>query len=174
MFSVAVPLYNLVLLTMVWRAVARLRVSGNLWTWTTLSSCFGSILFAISDAILGLREFGLITDSISSSRCQLLVMLTYYAAQVAIALSVVDRTAIAVLSPQSEAKGDQRRHKTDWNKFWNKMWEKNSNLFTNINERAVLKWYDIPFCCHSFVLDFVPTVQTKRIFLIFVSIFIFV
>lgn len=103
-FSVAVPLYNLVLLMMVWRAVARVQLFEDLWTWTKLCSCFGGILFAISDTFLGLREFGLITHLISGPQCQLLVMSTYYAAQFGIALSVVDSKALAVLSSQNETK----------------------------------------------------------------------
>ncbi|XP_054165421.1 lysoplasmalogenase-like protein TMEM86A [Oppia nitens] len=103
-FSIAVPVYNVLLLTMVWRAVAR--VEGffqDLWTWTKLCSCFGGILFAISDTLLGLREFGLITHMMTGAQWQLLVMSTYYSAQFGIALSVVDRSAMAALSATTDS-----------------------------------------------------------------------
>ena len=131
---------------MVWRAVARVDISGDLWTWTTLCSCFGSISFAVSDGILGLKEFGLMTDMLSSSQCQLLVMLTYYAAQVGIALSVVDRKAMALLSTQSDVKrdqNDQREHKTKWNdeqSWWQGI---------QIDYKYLIN-HDIPYYCHSF------------------------
>lgn len=102
-FSITVPVYNIVLLMMVWRAVARVQLFGDLWTWTKLCSCFGGILFAISDTVLGLREFGIISNIIDPRHCQLLVMLTYYAAQFGISLSVVDSKAMAVLSAANEA-----------------------------------------------------------------------
>ena len=97
----------MVLLVMVWRAVARVQLFSDLWTWTKLCSCFGGILFAISDSLLGLREFGLITEMISSSQCQLLVMSTYYAAQFGIALSVVESRAMARLSAQTDTKQNE-------------------------------------------------------------------
>jgi len=87
---------------MVWRAVARVQLFEDLWTWTKLCSCFGGILFAISDTVLGLREFGIITSLIDPRHCQLLVMLTYYAAQFGISLSVVDSKAMAVLSAANQ------------------------------------------------------------------------
>ncbi|CAG2104166.1 unnamed protein product [Medioppia subpectinata] len=92
--SLAVPIYNVLLLVMVWRAVSRVQLFEDLWTWTKLCSCFGGILFAISDTALGLREFGLIAHLVSSRHCQLLVMITYYAAQFGIALSVVDTNGL--------------------------------------------------------------------------------
>jgi len=103
-YSVAVPTYNLLLLVMVWRAVSRVQLFEDLWTWTKLCSCFGGILFAISDTVLGLREFGLISHLVSQQQCQLLVMITYYAAQFGIALSVVDTTAIESINSANGAK----------------------------------------------------------------------
>jgi hypothetical protein len=99
----AVPIYNLLLMMMVWRAVARVQLFEDLWTWTKLCSCFGGILFAISDTVLGLREFGIITNIIDPRHCQLLVMLTYYTAQFGISLSAVDSKAMAKLSAANEA-----------------------------------------------------------------------
>ena len=42
---------------MVWRAVARVQLFQELWTWTKLCSCAGGILFALSDTVIGFNEF---------------------------------------------------------------------------------------------------------------------
>lgn len=78
---------------MVWRAVARVQLFEDLWTWTKLCSCGGGILFAISDLIIGLNMF-----HAPVPHSQMLIMVTYYAAQLGIALSVVDSTSIAIIS----------------------------------------------------------------------------
>ena len=87
---------------MIWRAMARIKIDNNEWTWTRFysflgQSCtaeekfelgrlsLGGILFATSDALLALDRF--VTPLVHS---QILVMTTYYAAQLLIALSVVD------------------------------------------------------------------------------------
>jgi hypothetical protein len=89
---------------MIWRAMARIKIDNNEWTWTRFYSFLGKIrmkferiisillrfflggiLFATSDALLALDRF--VTPLVHS---QLLVMATYYAAQLLIALSVVD------------------------------------------------------------------------------------
>ncbi|CAF0760659.1 unnamed protein product [Rotaria sordida] len=70
---------------MIWRAMARMKIDNNEWTWTRFYSFLGGILFATSDALLALDRF--VTPLVHS---QLLVMATYYAAQLLIALSVVD------------------------------------------------------------------------------------
>ena len=44
-------------MTMVWRAIARVRFSRNQWTWTEICSCVGGICFSISDAIIGFDRF---------------------------------------------------------------------------------------------------------------------
>lgn len=75
----------------------------DLWTWSKLCSCIGAILFVISDLILGLDRFKfsieysqvttlttLLLFSVTKIFFQALVMSTYYAAQLGIALSVVD------------------------------------------------------------------------------------
>ncbi|CAF0947459.1 unnamed protein product [Adineta ricciae] len=70
---------------MIWRAMARIKIDNNEWTWTRFYSFLGGILFATSDALLALDRF--VTPLTHS---QILVMTTYYAAQLLIALSVVD------------------------------------------------------------------------------------
>ncbi|XP_069686369.1 lysoplasmalogenase TMEM86A isoform X2 [Periplaneta americana] len=83
-----VPLYSILLMTMVWRAMARVQFFEELWTWTKLCSCAGGILFAVSDALIGFHHF-----HIPIPHSQALIMITYYAAQLGIALSVVDSKA---------------------------------------------------------------------------------
>ncbi|CAF2390269.1 unnamed protein product [Rotaria sp. Silwood2] len=70
---------------MIWRAMARIKTDNNEWTWTRFYSFLGGILFATSDTLLALDRF--VTPLAHS---QILVMTTYYAAQLLIALSVVD------------------------------------------------------------------------------------
>ncbi|XP_008191792.1 radial spoke head 14 homolog [Tribolium castaneum] len=80
-----VIIYTFILTTMMWRAIARVQFFEDLWTWSKLCSCVGGILFVLSDLILGLDRFKFSVDY-----SQALVMSTYYAAQLGIALSVVD------------------------------------------------------------------------------------
>ncbi|XP_049837832.1 lysoplasmalogenase-like protein TMEM86A isoform X1 [Schistocerca gregaria] len=82
---IGVPIYSILLVTMAWRAIARVQFFEELWTWTKLCSCAGGIVFAISDALIGFHHFH---HPIPHS--QALIMITYYAAQLGIALSVVD------------------------------------------------------------------------------------
>lgn len=86
--QVAVPFYIFVLLTMVWRAVARVQLFEELWTWTKLCSCIGGILFAFSDTVIGFNAF-----YTKVPYAQVLIMTSYYAAQLGISLSVVDSKA---------------------------------------------------------------------------------
>ncbi|XP_071545419.1 lysoplasmalogenase TMEM86A-like [Panulirus ornatus] len=88
LISIGMPVYTFMLMTMVWRAVARVQFFEELWTWTKLCSCVGGILFAVSDAGIGFNAFyGHIPHS------QAIIMVTYYAAQLGISLSVVDSKA---------------------------------------------------------------------------------
>lgn len=83
-----VAIYIGVICTMAWRAVARIHTFNffdDRVTWTQMSGCFGAIAFVISDLTLAVDRF----------LCPLpyahpLIMVTYYAAQFGIALSVVD------------------------------------------------------------------------------------
>lgn len=95
----AVPLYGFVLMVMVWRGVSRVRFFDDLWTWTKLCSCFGGILFAASDLLIALNLFYLSTPP---SYIQHVIMLSYYAAQLGIALSVVDCRTMAAISAANE------------------------------------------------------------------------
>ncbi|XP_063854085.1 lysoplasmalogenase TMEM86A-like [Scylla paramamosain] len=86
--SVGMPIYTFFLMTMVWRAVARVQLFEELWTWTKLCSCVGGLLFAASDCIIGVNAF-----LFRVPHSQALIMTTYYAAQLGISLSVVDSKA---------------------------------------------------------------------------------
>lgn len=88
-----VPIYTFLLMFMVWRAVSRVQLFEDLWTWTKLCSCGGGILFALSDLVLGLNKF-----NSPIPYANMIIMISYYAAQLGIALSVVDSTSIAVIS----------------------------------------------------------------------------
>lgn len=76
--------YMLMITIMIWRAITGLQVSlrGQTWQWTKLSSCIGAVSFGISDLILGVDKFYL---PIPFAR--VIVMITYYGAQLGIALS---------------------------------------------------------------------------------------
>ncbi|RWS06377.1 lysoplasmalogenase-like protein TMEM86A [Dinothrombium tinctorium] len=96
-YEVAVPYYITLLSVMLWRSLARVQFADDGWTWTSLSSCVGGILFTISDTLLGLNTFG-VNTGLSPKLCQALTMITYYTAQMGIALSVVDNKSICVLT----------------------------------------------------------------------------
>lgn len=83
--KIGILVYGITLSTMVWRAVARVEAVSELRTWTKLCSCVGGVLFVTSDICLGINEF-----SVRIPHSQLIIMSTYYAAQLCISLSVVD------------------------------------------------------------------------------------
>jgi len=82
---IGVPIYTTILITMAWRAVARARLSEAEWTWTRLATSLGGVLFCISD---GFIAFNLFYSEIPYA--QVWIMTTYYAAQLGLALSVVE------------------------------------------------------------------------------------
>ncbi|XP_018326371.1 lysoplasmalogenase-like protein TMEM86A [Agrilus planipennis] len=86
-FIPGIIIYSYILTTMVWRAIARVQFFEDLWTWSKLCTCAGGISFAISDFLIGVDHF-----KYNIEYAQVLIMATYYAAQVGIALSVVDYT----------------------------------------------------------------------------------
>ena len=87
-----VALYMVLILTMTWRAIARVQFFDELWTWTKLCGCAGSILFLISDFVIAIDKF---RTPVPFSHT--IVMSTYYAAQLGISLSVVDSQAEELL-----------------------------------------------------------------------------
>lgn len=98
-FVFGVPIYIFVIATMLWRAIARVQFFEDLWTWSKLCTCAGSILFALSDLLIGIDRF---KHKIEYS--QVLIMSTYYAAQVGIAVSVVDATPPSINSSEKPKK----------------------------------------------------------------------
>lgn len=85
--KVCVPIYMLLILGMLWRAVSRLAIfnKNDEWTWPNLCCSLGALFFVISDSVL---SFHLFIFKVPYSHP--IIMLTYYAAQLGIALSVVD------------------------------------------------------------------------------------
>ncbi|KAL1509628.1 hypothetical protein ABEB36_004337 [Hypothenemus hampei] len=81
-FLIGVPIYILIISVMVWRAVARVQ---NNWTYLQIGTCVGSILFAISDTFIGVETF---ISPVAYSN--ILIMATYYIAQLGISLSVLE------------------------------------------------------------------------------------
>ncbi|XP_030755584.1 lysoplasmalogenase-like protein TMEM86A [Sitophilus oryzae] len=81
-FVVGVPIYCFLMNLMIWRAAARLQTD---WTWLQLVTCIGAVLFGLSDFIIGTNQF---LDPIPHA--QVLIISTYYAAQLGIALSVME------------------------------------------------------------------------------------
>ncbi len=79
------PLYISIICIMMWRSLSRLRFIDDMWTWTKMCSCGGAAFFLISDFIIAIEKF---RTPIPYS--QPLIMITYYAAQLGISLSVVD------------------------------------------------------------------------------------
>jgi len=97
--AVGVPVYSVLLMTMIWRATARVQFFEELWTWTKLCSCAGGIVFGVSDNLIAFNQFYK-----PLPYAQVLIMTTYYAAQLGIALSVVDsKGSYNVARPSSQA-----------------------------------------------------------------------
>ncbi|XP_050507414.1 lysoplasmalogenase-like protein TMEM86A isoform X2 [Diabrotica virgifera virgifera] len=97
-FSFGVPIYIFIITTMLWRAIARVQLFEDLWTWSKLCTCAGGILFALSDLLIGIDRF-----KFNIEYAQVLVMSTYYAGQFGIAVSVVDATAPINLEKNKKA-----------------------------------------------------------------------
>lgn len=84
-FTYLVAVYVALIGFMGWRAVAGLQLANDLWTWTKLSACLGAVLFIVSDLTIAVNKF---CFPVPYSRA--IIMATYYAAQMLIALSVVE------------------------------------------------------------------------------------
>ncbi|XP_033118389.1 lysoplasmalogenase-like protein TMEM86A isoform X1 [Anneissia japonica] len=78
-------LYIVLIITMAWRAVARLQVFEKMWTWTKICATVGAILFCISDFVLAVNKFRYPVPYNTE-----IIMGTYYTAQLGLALSVVE------------------------------------------------------------------------------------
>ncbi|XP_032592981.1 lysoplasmalogenase-like protein TMEM86A isoform X2 [Drosophila grimshawi] len=80
---IGVPIYCVLITTMLWRSVARAVDSKN---FLTIFCAVGAGLFVISDALIAVTMF--LNVDLPCPRLQ--IMITYYAAQFAIALSTAD------------------------------------------------------------------------------------
>ena len=85
-------IYILLISMMAWRAVARVKFLNDQWTWTGLCSSGGAILFLISDFVIAVNKF-----RFEVPYSHQIIMLTYYAAQLGIAVSVVDSHVDALI-----------------------------------------------------------------------------
>lgn len=91
-----VAAYITVICTMAWRATARIHTFNffdDRVTWTQMSGCFGSIAFVISDLTIAVDRF-----LFPLPYAHPVIMVTYYAAQFGIALSVVDSQVDAFIA----------------------------------------------------------------------------
>uniref|UniRef100_A0A8D0DP20 lysoplasmalogenase n=1 Tax=Salvator merianae TaxID=96440 RepID=A0A8D0DP20_SALMN len=84
-FTYLVAVYIALIGFMGWRAMAGVQLCNDLWTWTKLSACIGSVLFIVSDLTIAVNKF---CFPVPYSR--VIIMATYYAAQMLIALSAVE------------------------------------------------------------------------------------
>lgn len=84
-FTYLVAVYIALIGFMGWRAIAGLQLTNDLWTWTKLSACLGAVLFMVSDLTIAVNKF---CFPVPHSRA--IIMATYYAAQMLIALSAVE------------------------------------------------------------------------------------
>lgn len=80
---IGVPIYCFLITTMLWRSLARAVDSRN---FLAVFCAIGAILFVISDALIAVTMF--VGVPLPCARLQ--IMITYYAAQFAIALSTAD------------------------------------------------------------------------------------
>lgn len=84
-FTYLVGVYVALVSFMGWRAMAGLHLVGAAWRWTELAAGGGALLFIVSDLTLGFDKF---CFPVPYSRA--VIMSTYYAAQMLIALSAVE------------------------------------------------------------------------------------
>ncbi|XP_052239996.1 lysoplasmalogenase-like protein TMEM86A [Dreissena polymorpha] len=107
-----VAAYITVICTMAWRAVARVQFFGDLVIkWTKLSGCFGALAFVISDVTLAIDRF-----KFPIPYAHPIIMVTYYAAQFGIALSVVDSQVDELIDSSKRAQKEKELVETMENK----------------------------------------------------------
>ncbi|XP_028915072.1 lysoplasmalogenase-like protein TMEM86A [Ornithorhynchus anatinus] len=84
-FTYLVGAYVALIGFMGWRAVAGVRLGGTLWRWTELAAGAGAVLFIASDLTIAVNKF-----CFPVPYARAVIMSTYYAAQMLIALSAVE------------------------------------------------------------------------------------
>lgn len=97
MMEYLAPFYLILICVMGWRAVARVQFFDDLWTWTKLCGCAGALCFMISDLTIAVDLF-----RFSVPFAHQIIMVTYYAAQFGISLSVVDSQVEEVIRIQTQ------------------------------------------------------------------------
>lgn len=90
-YHVVGPGYGLILGLMIWRAAAQVFKGGHPVPWTSISRALGATLFGVSDSILSIDLF-----FAHGSPLSVLILPTYYAAQLCITVSVVDRKLLSL------------------------------------------------------------------------------
>merc|ERR1712062_88279 len=98
-------MYAILIMTMVWRAVARVQLFNDLWVWTKLCSCAGAIAFFFSDFTICYDKF--ITPVPYSHN---IIMVSYYFAQMCITLSVVDSQADCLIKDDDDDNAGKIKH----------------------------------------------------------------
>ncbi|XP_012555911.1 lysoplasmalogenase TMEM86A isoform X1 [Hydra vulgaris] len=86
-----VCVYVWLICSMGWRAFAAIDILGNVWSWTSLCGVLGATFFMLSDFIIGFDKF---VAPVPISR--LLIMSSYYIAQLFMAMSAVNKTNIRI------------------------------------------------------------------------------
>lgn len=89
-----VPVYMTLLLTMAWRANARISSAFNL---PKIFAGLGGLFFAVSDGLIGFDKF---YTPIQYSK--IMIMVTYYVAQLGITLSILDHEILTKKSAKSK------------------------------------------------------------------------
>lgn len=128
-----VAAYIAVICTMAWRAVARITTFNffdDSVTWTQMSGCFGAIAFVISDLTLAVDRF-----VFPLPYAHPIIMITYYAAQFGIALSVVDSQNDAMLAKLIKG---QKKGETEQNNWQVESSEKNGSCQSFNNKDNML------------------------------------
>ncbi|GAA54624.1 Lysoplasmalogenase-like protein tmem86a [Clonorchis sinensis] len=91
-FKVFCAIYGTILSLMIWRAGAQLFTrDGLIIPWTSISRALGAALFGLSDTLLAIELF-----HGPGTKLSFLILPTYYAAQMCITVSVVDRQLVSL------------------------------------------------------------------------------
>ncbi|XP_037799119.1 lysoplasmalogenase-like protein TMEM86A [Penaeus monodon] len=109
---VAVPVYALIITTMLWRAVDRARLRTDLSQERRLSSLLGAVIFVISDLCIATLQVG---QLIPHAYAQVIILLTYYLAQLFLVLgsfeSFWERMVVTPKKPKQAKKEREKKEK---------------------------------------------------------------
>ncbi|XP_055522491.1 lysoplasmalogenase-like protein TMEM86A [Wyeomyia smithii] len=99
--KICLPIYGALLLTMCWRSWARIDSVKNI---LRLTCGVGSAVFVISDSIIAFDKF-----YTPVSNAKIAIMVTYYAAQFGIALSVLEQTTVVAKKTAKTSSSSSKR-----------------------------------------------------------------